>query len=430
MSASPLFTLSHASEQTKLPCWIPSAGKAAPDIHSCLHNSDDFSFVLANAPTSPSGALEQLQKLLGWSSPARSHKPSRCFVYSSGGLSVQATCLHVNKPSSPSPSRRAPQQQQRTDVIKLLLAGMLSAIVTRTLVAPLERVKMEMVLNRGLEKSSLKTAVRIFQTEGLCGFWKGNGINVLRTAPFKAVNFLCFDLYRKALASVYGEDVNSARFTAGALAGITATGVCFPLDVLRTRLMAGTQGHGYGGLVNTLIGIIRYEGLAALYSGCVPALIGMAPAGAVYYGVYDLLKSRHLTRCSRDDDEDKSRELPSTAMLMYGAIAGACSEMVVYPLEVVRRKMQLQSMASASVAAGAEALQAGASHVLVLRDAKAAGAARRVIGSRLVSACRAIVQADGMKGFYMGLKPNMLQVLPSAALSYWTYDTMRSILHA
>jgi hypothetical protein len=50
------------------------------------------------------------------------------------------------------------------------------------------------------------------------------------------------------------------------LAGITATLVCFPLDVLRTRLMA-PWGHKYGGPLRTLQGMAKCEGLGALYAG-------------------------------------------------------------------------------------------------------------------------------------------------------------------
>eukprot|EP00878_Enallax_costatus_P042012 GHUV01048963.1.p1 GENE.GHUV01048963.1~~GHUV01048963.1.p1 ORF type:complete len:111 (+),score=0.15 GHUV01048963.1:711-1043(+) len=62
-----------------------------------------------------------------------------------------------------------------------------------------------------------------------------------------------------------------------ALAGITATLVCFPLDVLRTRLMA-PWGHKYGGPLRTLSGMARCEGLGALYAG--RNRLGPRPVGA------------------------------------------------------------------------------------------------------------------------------------------------------
>jgi hypothetical protein len=67
---------------------------------------------------------------------------------------------------------------------KLLVAGAASAIVSRTAMAPLERVKMDLLLKTS-NRSAVDTAVWVWQREGLAGFWKGNGLNLLRTAPFK-----------------------------------------------------------------------------------------------------------------------------------------------------------------------------------------------------------------------------------------------------
>ena len=71
-------------------------------------------------------------------------------------------------------------------------------------------------------------------------------------------------------------------------AGVTACITCFPLDLLRTRILADPTRHA--GVVDTLRLILRVEGPAALYAGCLPALISVAPSNAVFYGVYDLLK--------------------------------------------------------------------------------------------------------------------------------------------
>jgi Mitochondrial carrier protein len=67
--------------------------------------------------------------------------------------------------------------------------------------------------------------------------------------------------------------------------------VCFPLDVLRTRLL-GPGGAAYGGAAQALVTLVRREGFASLYSGCVPAVLSVMPSGAVFYGVYDMLKVR------------------------------------------------------------------------------------------------------------------------------------------
>jgi hypothetical protein len=187
----------------------------------------------------------------------------------------------------------------------------------------------------------------------------------------------------------------------------------------------------------------------------------------VFYGVYDLLKSRHLaelnsTSTALDADSSSSQkqsqqqavvlEIPVLYTLLYGALAGAAAETFLYPLEVIRRKMQLQSMAAGASAmqaasaaaaagggaAGAAAAAAAAPNVLRQHGLKAAAGALVPVGAaaglqvgalgRIAVACSAIVRADGVGGFYAGLLPNMLQVLPSAALSYGTFEGVKHML--
>lgn len=67
---------------------------------------------------------------------------------------------------------------------KHLLCGALSAVVSRTTMAPLERIKLEIVLHKRQE-TMFEVALGVLERDGTQGFWKGNGINLLRTAPYK-----------------------------------------------------------------------------------------------------------------------------------------------------------------------------------------------------------------------------------------------------
>jgi hypothetical protein len=164
----------------------------------------------------------------------------------------------------------------------------------------------------------------------------------------------------------------------------------------------------------------------------------MAPAGAVFYGVYDLLKSTQLRiagTAAAAAGQPPPTELPAVYTLLFGAAAGASAEVIVYPLEVIRRKMQLLSMASGSASAGS-----GGALLRGLKAHAPGAVAAAVSGSsmgqpfrpsqNIIAACAAIIRANGLPGFYAGLLPNMLQVLPSASLSYYTYETMKHLLGA
>ncbi|XP_020580999.1 probable mitochondrial adenine nucleotide transporter BTL3 [Phalaenopsis equestris] len=290
---------------------------------------------------------------------------------------------------------------------KHLWAGAVAAMVSRTFVAPLERLKLEYMV-RGEQSNLPELIKKIATTQGLKGFWRGNFVNILRTAPFKAINFCAYDTYRKQLLNLSGnyETTNFERFIAGAAAGITATIMCIPMDTIRTKMVA-PGGEALGGVIGTFQHMVRMEGFFSLYKGLVPSIISMAPSGAVFYGVYDILKSAYLhspegrkriALMNQQGDQLNALdqlELGPTRTLLYGAISGCCAEAATYPFEVVRRQLQLQVQATRLSA---------------------------------LATCVKIVEQGGVPALYAGLIPSMLQVLPSAAISYFVYEFMKIIL--
>ncbi|KAF3944043.1 hypothetical protein CMV_029458 [Castanea mollissima] len=259
---------------------------------------------------------------------------------------------------------------------KHLWSGAIAAMVSRTFVAPLERLKLEYIV-RGEQKNLFELVKTIAVSQGLRGFWRGNLVNILRTAPFKAVNFCAYDTYRKQLLKLSGneETTNSERFIAGAAAGITATVLCLPLDTIRTTMVA-TGGEALGGVINTFNHMIRTEGFFALYKEGRKRIQNMNQQGQELNALDQL-------------------ELGPFRTLLYGAVAGACAEAATYPFEVVRRQLQMQVRAT----------KLGA-----------------------LATCVKIVEQGGIPALYAGLIPSLLQVLPSASTSYFVYEFMKIVL--
>ncbi|KAL2468029.1 putative mitochondrial adenine nucleotide transporter BTL3 [Forsythia ovata] len=290
---------------------------------------------------------------------------------------------------------------------KHLWAGAVAAMVSRTCVAPLERLKLEYIV-RGEKRNIFELIKKIAVTQGLKGFWKGNFVNVLRTAPFKAINFCSYDTYRKQLLKLSGneETTNFERFIAGAAAGITATVLCLPLDTVRTRMVA-PGGEALGGVIGAFRHVVQTEGFFSLYKGLLPSILSVAPSGAVFYGVYDILKSAYLhspegrnrIQNMRQQDQElnalEQLELGPMRTFLHGAISGACAEAATYPFEVVRRQLQLQGRATKM--------------------------------SALATAVK-IVERGGLPALYAGLFPSLLQVLPSASISFFVYEFMKIVL--
>ncbi|KAL5210324.1 hypothetical protein ABZP36_005947 [Zizania latifolia] len=293
------------------------------------------------------------------------------------------------------------------NMTKHLWSGAVAAMVSRTIVAPLERLKLEYMV-RGEQRNLFELIHAISTTQGLKGFWKGNFVNILRTAPFKAVNFYAYDTYRKQLLKWSGNDeaTNFERFISGAAAGVTATILCIPMDTIRTKMVA-PGGEALGGVIGVARHMIKTEGFFSLYKGLVPSVISMAPSGAVFYGVYDILKmaylhspegKRRVSTMKQQGQEANALdqlELGTVRTLLYGAIAGCCAEAATYPFEVVRRQLQMQVKATRMNA---------------------------------FATCLKIVDQGGVPALYAGLIPSLLQVLPSASISYFVYELMKIVL--
>ena len=304
-----------------------------------------------------------------------------------------------------------------------LASGTLATVVVRTILAPLERVKIEYLLNRSTLK--LEEMVRgIVVKEGFGGFWKGNGLNIARTAPFKAINFCAFDTYREFVVRTLpeGDARRIGLVCAGAGAGMTAVVTCFPMDVLRTRLLTNGGQEKYGSFWACVKTMYRQEGMSTFYRGITPALVSMVPNAAVYYSVYDGLKNRRLAqlnaereaasgkrRRGKGADADASDSAVKTIeqknMMLYGAVAGVASEASTYPFEVVRRRMQMQGgRSSTSIVFGRKALMS------------------------MANTLRSTARETGVRSLYAGLGPSCVQVLPSAALGYYTYEMFKLLL--
>lgn len=192
-----------------------------------------------------------------------------------------------------------------------LLAGAISAGVSRSAVAPLERVKMEMMVGASNASMRRRGFVRSLRTlvkrQGVLDLWAGNATNLLRVMPFRAVNFCAFD-FLKRLTMKYGGDCDDDRqgapwrFVAGAGAGAVATLTCFPLDTIRTRVLAQKGGAGGGpmALARTFRSTIATEGVGALYRGLkvrFRARLALEASGPLGVGV--LPRARVCSRATR-----------------------------------------------------------------------------------------------------------------------------------
>lgn len=294
---------------------------------------------------------------------------------------------------------------------KEMIAGGVAGAFSKTAIAPLERVKI-LLQTRTNEFGSLgvlKSLKKLRQLDGVMGFYKGNGASVMRIVPYAALHFMAYERYRCWILNNCPSLGTGplVDLLAGSASGGTAVLCTYPLDLARTKLAfqvnssdelsralkRGSPQPAYGGIIDVFRCVYSEGGVRALYRGVGPTLMGILPYAGLKFYIYEGLKV-HVPEDYRSS---------VTLKLSCGAAAGLFGQTLTYPLDVVRRQMQVQNQQQHE--------QFGAP---------------RITGTfqGLVS----IKQTQGWKQLFAGLSLNYIKVVPSVAIGFTAYDTMKHLL--
>jgi len=279
---------------------------------------------------------------------------------------------------------------------KHFCAGGIAGAVSRTTVSPLERLKILFQVQPANAKqytSISGSLAKMYKDEGWRGYFKGNGTNIVRIVPYSAAQFAAFEKFKKMLIKEGEKDLTPLnRLNAGAMAGIVSVVVTYPLDLIRTRLsVQSVTDPQYKGIVDAWMTIMRSEGIFALFKGITPTVLGVAPYVGLNFMTYETLKAFVKTNISPE---------PTTYQLLTcGGTAGAIAQTITYPCDVLRRKMQMQGFSPE----------------------------HPVYGNTFI-AVKSMWRQEGWRGFYKGLIPNYLKVVPAISISFVTYEYCKKFL--
>jgi len=232
------------------------------------------------------------------------------------------------------------------------LMGGVSAAVSKTAAAPIERVKLliqnqdEMLKTGRLTepyKGIADCFVRVTKEEGVPSLWRGNMANVIRYFPTQALNFAFKDQFKRMFGFSKEKD-GYWKWFAGNLASGGAAGACsllfvYSLDYARTRLANDNKSAKKGGTrqFNGLIDVYRKtlatDGIQGLYRGFNISCVGIVVYRGLYFGLYDSLKP--LLPANMKDS------FVASFFLGWAITIGA--GLASYPLDTVRRRMMMTS---------------------------------------------------------------------------------------
>lgn len=119
---------------------------------------------------------------------------------------------------------------------RTFISGGLAGSVAKTLVAPIDRVKILLQVHSAHYEGYgiLSTFFQVVRQEGPLALYNGNGAQLLRIFPYAAMQFTSYEFFKSLNRRLFGD--KSERIlnglACGSLAGITAVSFTYPLDVI------------------------------------------------------------------------------------------------------------------------------------------------------------------------------------------------------
>jgi solute carrier family 25 phosphate transporter 23/24/25/41 len=321
------------------------------------------------------------------------------------------------------------EKYQFLSASKNILAGGIAGSFAKTVTAPLARLTVLYQVSPILAAQGGQTKIKvddslwksmrnIVRTEGFFSLWKGNFTAVIHRFPFSAINFASFEALRFYTSNM--EDTMLHRIGCGGLAGAIACFICYPLDLVRVRLTVGTITDNAvnakdkkpkltSKIMDMFAETLEKDGFRGLYRGLTVTLLVAVPNYALSFGVYGQVKKYMLHEKKGTFVHKKTGHLTATGSLISGCISGMFCSTVLFPIDVIRKRMQVSGGSSSSSKSSPQ--QPNIS--------KPKG---------FVAHARSITAADGLRGFYRGLFPELLKVCPMVALTFCSYEISKNFL--
>eukprot|EP00842_Homolaphlyctis_polyrhiza_P001546 jgi/Hompol1/2392/HPOL_002925-RA len=237
------------------------------------------------------------------------------------------------------------------------LMGGVSAAVSKTAAAPIERIKLLIQASRFanqdemMKQGRLATPYkgigdcfsRVVKEEGVVSLWRGNLVNVIRYFPTQALNFAFKDNFKRMFKSKKTDPYALVLFNnimSGGLAGFASSVFVYSLDYARTRLANDNKSskkggtRQYSGIIDVYRQTLKTDGIAGLYRGFALSSVGIFIYRGLYFGLYDTIKPIVLTGSLQGSF------LVSFALAFVVTNAAAFAS---YPIDTIRRRMMMTS---------------------------------------------------------------------------------------
>eukprot|EP00834_Sanchytrium_tribonematis_P008481 NODE_1011_length_2694_cov_0.510212.p1 type:complete len:301 gc:universal NODE_1011_length_2694_cov_0.510212:666-1568(+) len=287
-------------------------------------------------------------------------------------------------------------KQSISYVSKSFLAGGIAGSCAKTAVAPLDRLKIifqttsiqhtnKYAQHVGSLRGASIALSKIYREYGVIGLFKGHSATLLRIFPYAAIKFTSYEQFKSIIMAK--KRTKFREFLCGSLSGITSVFCTYPIEVLRVKLAVQLNPTSYSATIKDIY-THPTPSLLNFYKGFLPTLLGMIPYAGFAFLTYETCFAK---------SKMYFETLPSWMHLINGGLSGLVAQTISYPLEIIRRRMQ----------------------VYAVKD---------VNYSTIYSTISTIYKERGWRGFYVSLGLGYVKVIPMSMVSFYVYEMMKRSL--
>ncbi|KAK6199490.1 mitochondrial carrier domain-containing protein [Scheffersomyces amazonensis] len=253
----------------------------------------------------------------------------------------------------------------------------------------------------------IQAARTLYKQGGLRSFYVGNGLNVLKVFPEAAMKFGSFEATKRFLARVEGVDDTSklskgSNYLSGGIGGVCAQFTTYPIDTLKFRVQCSNLDSNIKGndlLILTAKEMYKEGGFRIFYRGLYVGLSGIFPYAALDLGTFTTIKNYLVKRQSKlTGQREEHVKLSNFTVLSLGALSGTFGATVVYPINLLRTRLQAQGTYAHPY---------------------------RYNGFKDV--LQQTIQREGVPGLFKGLVPNLAKAAPAISITYFMYENLKNI---
>lgn len=171
------------------------------------------------------------------------------------------------------------------------IARIFSGVLTNPLTVIRTRFE---VLGFKKYKNFVHASEEIYKNEGLKGFASGALTSAMKDAPFAGIYFVIYIKCKRFLESqAHSNSLLVNSLISGFTAGVIATSLTNPFDVIRTRLQYGffitEEDDKYKSISDGFRKIYQKDGIAGFFKGLSPRLIRKPASNALTFVVFEIL---------------------------------------------------------------------------------------------------------------------------------------------